>query len=248
MNLGDIRTAAYNYLGMTETQNSVSPLEVNQYINEAQYEVFGKVALRHQSFFTTEANLSEVAGAKYINLPTNTYFLLRIDRVLSSAGAVGQLPYTVNRIRNNYRDRDQGRTWLAGQVMTPGPVERGYVQHGQKKIEMLPAPPASITDSLLAVYIYRPAEMADDSHVPFQETAGTGGVGLDNLVEFHDLLYLYAQSRMLQKEGALQESVAIKSDFAARLESLQTTLQAMNLQEPDYVSQGDQYEMFDFYE
>lgn len=248
MDLGELRTAAYDFTGMSATQNNVSPIEVDRYLNEGQNDLHSKIALRHQSFFTAEATLNEVAGAKLINLPVDTHFLLRVDRVKTSGSVGGPLPYTMQRFRNNYRDRDQGRSFLAGQISIPGPQERGYVQLGQKQIEIVPAPLTSLTGSLEISYIYRPALMTDDTHVPFQKTAGTGGIGLDNLVEYHDLIYLYALIRMLNREAMGGEARAIQDGYDRRFVTMMADLQQMNLQEPDYIAQGDSQEMFDFFE
>jgi len=247
MNLGELRDQAYNYTGQTATQNNSGPAEVDVYLNQGQNMVHGEVCRQFQSFFSTTGLLSEVADTSVINLPVDCYQLKRVERILPAGASGDVVPYTIPRIKENRHEIESGRFSYVGPERFASPLERGYLQLGQKQIELVPAPAESRASSLKIYYISKPAAMTSNTHVPFQGTAGTGGIGKDDLEEFHDMLWMWAAIMMLNKEGSLQEAGALGSMFATRKMDLLNHLDQMNLSDPDYVSQEDAEDFFDVY-
>lgn len=189
--------------------------EILRYLTDSEMKLFVMIAAAHENFFRTTTTLSEVAGTATINLPTNTYRLLRLERI------VGFQSSTTNPIPLIPVDRNDGAIDFARGARYPFNYDgttsypQYYQMHGQKQIELMPTPSLSATDSLRLSYIARPAAMAGDTHVPFQITAGTGGAGTDNLVEFHDILVLAVVEKCFLKEESYAQADRYK---ALRLE------------------------------
>lgn len=188
-----------------------SATELQQYIRDAELDLFLIVAATHENFFRTSSTLSEVAGTALISLPTNTYRLLRLERLIglgaSSTNPAPMIPVDRN---DSSIELAKGRRYPFDNDGT-GVYPMYYQMHGQKQIELLPTPSISATDSLKVIYVYRPAAMTADSHVPFQSSAGTGGAGTDNLSEFHDIIALSVVEKCMVKEESFAQSDRIRA-------------------------------------
>lgn len=209
-----------------------SASEIQQYLRDGELKLFVMVADKNENFFSTSTTLSEVAGTAAISLPTNLYRLLYVERIVGN-GASTTSPQFVQPIDRNTTQiaMARGMNWpYVTQTNNPYPCY--YMMHGQKTIEMMPAPTSSNTDSLRISYIARPAAMSADSDVPFQITAGTGGSGKDNLSEFHDIIALYAVEKCLLKEEAYPQMDRITGMRRERERELTDYLNRMQVQAP----------------
>lgn len=206
--------------------------EIQQYIRDGELKLFVLVADKNENFFSTSTTLSEVAGVATINLPTNLYRILYLERVFGN-GATSADPQFIQPVDRNVSSISmaRGSGWPYSSV-TDTSYPSYYMMQGQKTIELLPAPTSSSTDSLRLSYIARPAAMAGDTHVPFQITAGVGGAGTDNLTEFHDIIALYAIEKCLLKEEAYPQMDRISGMRRERERELTDYLNRMQVQAP----------------
>ncbi len=189
--------------------------EILQYLRDSEMKLFVMVAAAHENFFRTTSTLSEVAGTALISLPTNTYRLLRLERIVGGqASSTNPIPLIPVDRNDSSIDFARGARYPFNYDGTAS-YPHYYQMHGQKQIELMPTPNLSATDSLRISYIARPAAMAGDTHVPFQITAGTGGAGNDNLAEFHDILVLSVIEKCFLKEESYAQADRYK---ALRLE------------------------------
>lgn len=239
MNLGQLRDAVYDYMGESSTENHIASSEINRYLNEGQSQLFCAIAELFEGFFRTSTTLSEVADTAEIALPNNCYRVSRLDRLKNNGGGALNLPYTMNRLADSRYSYDQSRG-VFGQIYGLREHETGYIQHGQTQIELVPAPKSSTTDSLKLYYVYRPAEMTDDKHVPFQATAGPGSGTLHDLQEYHDLIWKWALMYALGKEQATTQFQLIDRQYQQRMDELKKYLDRMNEQEPRFVNMSEE--------
>ena len=77
--------------------------------------------------------------------------------------------------------------------------------------------------------------MQQDTDVPFQQTAGPGGAGMDSLDEFHDLIAMWAAEMLLLKEEALGQHAALKAERLERVTELREHMTQINLNDPKRV-------------
>lgn len=189
--------------------------EVDRYLRAAELDLFTAIVDKHEYFFTTTTTLNEVGGAATINLPTNCYKVLKIERLIG-LGTSSAFPSELEKVDRNRWAIDEARGWnrfpISGMVDYP----MHYFMHGQKIIELVPAPANSSTGSLRLTYVYRPAAMSAPTDVPFQISAGSGGAGLDNLEEYHEILPLKALEKCLVKEESFAQADRIRGERMKR--------------------------------
>ena len=209
-----------------------SASEIQQYIRDGELKLFVLIADKNENFFSTSTTVSEVANTAAINLPTNLYRIQYVERIVGN-GASTTAPQFVSPVDRNTTaiSMARGANWPLV-TTTDSPYPCFYMMHGQKTIEMVPAPTSSNTNSLRVSYIARPAAMAADTDVPFQITAGVGGAGTDNLVEFHDIIALYAVEKCLLKEESYPQMDLITGMRRERERELVDYLNRMQVQAP----------------
>ena len=216
-----------------------TPSEVQQYIRDYELKLFVMIAGVHENFFRTTTTLSEVAGTATVDLPTNNYRILELERI-SGAGssAVNPIPMVAISRTSDARDHARGTVLpIDSSGSRAYPVH--FLTHGQKQIELVPVPSVSVTNSLKLGYVYRPAAMTADSHVPFQLSAGTGGTGTDNLAEFHDIIVLGAAEKAMLKEEGYPQMDRIQSMRREREAELVRYLKSMQVQGPRYIGAAE---------
>ena len=175
--------------------------QIQRHIATAQFKMFTMVANLYERFCWTQSLINEVADQTAYSLPVDMYRLLFLERVNDAvSGAALNNPYFLKAITSvNSEEIDfHRRTAPVGQVR---PQDETFYTQGQKTFILIQPSVATLTGSLRLSYIFRPAEMTSDTHVPFQQTSGTGGAGKDNLEEFHDVIALYALEMALLKEA-----------------------------------------------
>lgn len=230
MNFGQLRTHAFDYLVSSPAQGPWTDAQMGRYINIAQYKVHGMVADEFEDFFSTTSTLSETSGTDTISLPTDLYRILSVERISGNNATVNS-PIPLEKID---RRVSEIRAWRGAYPYTNGTAAFpcAYYAIGQKQIRLIPMPASTNTNSLRLTYIFRPAEMGSDIDVPFQQTAGSGGAGTDSLVEFHDVIAMYAVEMCLLTPGeenpALAESISARR--SERENELKTYLARINLQ------------------
>lgn len=239
MTLTQIENYVLNFLQADFTNGNWTQAEVDQYIRDHELAMAAMVAEKNENFFKTSSLVSEVASTATVSLPTNVFRVLKVERVVG-AGATSTNPLPLRKINRNIDEETvaRGGAWPYGVAINSATAYPAYYsQHGQKQLELYPVPSQSNANSLLVTYIYRPASMLSGTHVPFQETAGTGGAGKDNLEEFHDILGKYAIEMCLVKEEAYPQADRIRQERLMREQQLVTYLSRMNVQEPRMVRQ-----------
>lgn len=206
--------------------------EIQQYIRDFELKTFLMIAGKHENFFRTTTTLSEVSGTATINLPTNLFRVLRIDRISGGqTSATSPAPLVPIDRNDGAIDNARGSQYpidLNGTGLYP----MYYQLHGQKIIELLPTPAISVTNSLNLIYVYRPAAMASDSDTPFQASAGAAAAGTDNLLEFHDIIALGVVERCFLKEESYAQYDRIKALRQEREAELVKFLTQMQTQAP----------------
>lgn len=238
----DMKNYVANFLQVspTFTNENWTALEVEQYLRDHELTIATMVAEKFENFFCTSASLSEVASVSIISLPTNCFRVLKVERI-AGGGATTLTPIPLTKIQSNVTDESlaRGGRLFESQYLGTQAFPMYYAQHGQKQIELFPTPAGTTANALRVTYIYRPAMMTSDTHSPFQETAGVGGAGKDNLEEFHDILPKYAIEMCLIKEEAYQQADRIRNERMLRESQLVTFLSRMNVQEPKFVRYTD---------
>lgn len=200
MNFQELKIAYFDCQMITPTSGHVNQVEAERHLNEAQREIHNEVAAKFAGFFETSVTLSEVSGAQEINLPTN---LLRIDRLQRVAGYSASLtsPQPMERVNRAHSEVTVSNTITpyVNQNAT-GTYYNQYYPRGQKQVVLVVPAQATRADSLRLFYTYRCADMTADANVPFQAVAGTGGAGLDNLEDWHHLIWMRAALKGMAKE------------------------------------------------
>lgn len=241
MTFADLRNYVFDFLMANPSAAGAgiwSQAEVEQYIRDGELKMFCAIADKHDHFCITSTTLSEVAN-QTIDTPENCYRIIWLERI-AGAGASTQRPFFMQVVDKNFSSVDQARgywwPYMAG-VPTTMPVY--YMNHGQKKIELYPTPQISTANSLRLTYIYRPAEMVNDGDRPFQEANGPGGLGRDNLAEFHDIIAKYAIEACLLKEEMYPLADRVKAERLEREGELKNYLGTVNVQMPKFVHQTE---------
>lgn len=209
-----------------------SASQIQQFIRDAELKVFAIVADKHENFFSLSTTLSETANAGTVDLPTNLYRVLYIERIVGN-GATTTNPVQMHPIDSNVTQirMARGMNWPFVDTAN-SPYPSYYMMHGQKQIELFPAPTQSNSNSLRLWYVFRPAAMASDSDVPFQATAGAGGSGKDNLSEFHDIIPMYALEKCLLMEESYPQMDRVTGMRRERERELVDYLNKMQVQAP----------------
>jgi len=234
MTLTAIENYVLNFLQTSFTTGNWTQAEIDQYIRDSELMTHGMIAEKYENFFRTTSQLSVTANQALVDLPTNLYRTLEVDRIVglgASTSNLLRLTKVERTVEHQWLARADGSFFLLGGPNTTA-YPMYYRQHGQKQIELLPTPSATTANSLLIGYIYRPAAMAAGTHVPFQEVAGAGGSGKDNIEEFHDILGKYAIEMCLNKEEAYPQADRIRQERLWREGQLMDFLARMNVQEP----------------
>lgn len=245
MNLGELRRAAQDFAGVDDADTHVTPVEWNRFINRAHKQLGVLINGSFKNFFKAETYLSEVLGERNITTPANMTRMVTFQRVAGyGATDINRVPMK----RDGHRNQD-----LAGmRFIDPstdqsrtGNVHNRYSLHGQKQITLLLPPEASRTDSLRLEFIFAPADMTEDEHVPFQEIAGPGGAGTDLLNEHHDLIWMSAVMLSYAKEEALNQYQALKAEYRDGLNLLMRDLEVLNEEPLDVGVSEDNSHLFD---
>lgn len=196
MNLGELREAVNDWVQQDSLDYIANPDEVNRYINESMRRIHQRVEGKQLNFFKATALLSEVAGTETITLPSSVYRVVRFERIVG-LGASATRPSPMRRISDG-----NDTVWMASASRATGarsyPLH--YVMEGQSRIRLVPTPGQSATNSIRVHYIFKPADMTADTNVPFQESAGSGGAGTDDLSEYHDIIWKMAAQMVAAKE------------------------------------------------
>jgi hypothetical protein len=234
MNLREIRDRVYNFLQAEEDRGLWGSAEIDGYIHDAHMKVFGYVAEAMEDFCVTTTTISEVASQADYDLPTDLVRLVWARRVVGSGGTLAR-PWPLRRISRSaaeiYRSTPTGTT-----SASVGSISDAFYLTGQRQITLLSTPSAAVTNSIQIRYVFRPAQMTQDDHVPFQQTAGSGGAGFDNLEEYHDLLWLDAAQLALMKEESDAMAAGLSRRYSMRLEELQNHIDRVNIHEPRFVA------------
>lgn len=246
MNLGQLKTAFYNAIGGSASNSHVSATEVVDFLNEEQRRLFHIIAAKEASFFEAITYLSEVASTEAINLPTDCYQVIRIQRVGGISGASETNPFPMTAIQNSNDADWNTNPGYSFESMVTNRTPSFYQVVGQKKLRLRPRPTASNTNSLKLFYIYRPADMGSDANVPFQQVAGSGGAGLDNLADWHDLLWRGAVLQAYAKEADVEVYQLMRNEYQERMGELRAYLDRV-YQAPRFIQVSpEDSDMFDF--
>jgi len=246
MNLGQMRDAVYDFLQEDATNNHISPSEIDRYCNEGMHKVHAIAAEQFEGFFRTDTTLSEVVDVSFIALPNDLLRISRLERLKGNhLPTTLRTPYTIPRLTDSYFEIDRARGGL-DVFWGARNSNVGYIQHGQARIEMVPAPSATTADSLKLHYVYRPATMAQDTHVPFLQAAGAGSGTLAILEEYHDLIWKWALMYAISKEGDSTQMQLVNRMYQERLDDMKKYLDRMNEQEPRYVNAADDMDFFEY--
>lgn len=235
MNLRELREAIYDFLQAEPDRGLWSSQEIDRYIHQSHMKLFGHVAEAMEDFCVTTVTISEVADQADYDLATDLVRLVWARRVVNSSGGALTRPIPLRRVSRNvievYR-RSQGGPSTS---TSAGSLADAFYLTGQRQITLLVTPTASLTNSIQIRYVFRPAQMTQDIHVPFQQTAGIGGTGKDNLEEYHDLIWMYAAQIALLKEENMAMAGGLDSMYSRRLEELQNHIDRVNIHEPQFV-------------
>jgi len=247
MNLGEIQEAVFEFLQIQSNNGHFSPDEVTRHANSGMYRMHQMIAEHFEGFFEVNTTMSETAGQGTYNLPDDLYRLVRLDRLKNDNSSASISPFTIPKIRHNVSDIDRARV-IAPQIRASNVQNRVFRMIGQKQIELIPAPVSTQADSLRLYYIFKPAPMSQSTHEPFQQTAGVATSGMDRLEEFHDIIWMYAARFGIAKEEAQLQYQMLDQQMQERFSDLQTYLDHMNAQEPDFIASSDLvHEYFDDY-
>ena len=244
-NFGELKTAYFDHLQITPTSGHVDLSEGERHLNEAMRELHSLIAGKFEGFFETSALLNEVSGATEIALPTN---LLRINRLrrLAGHGASATNPLPMHRVARSNADTVVSTTAADYGVYSAGQANHlVYYPRGQKMIVLVIPAAANRTGSLELFYTYRPATMTADAHTPYQEVAGAGGAGLDNLEDWHHLIWMRACLKAMSKEDDMATYQMHKQNTAEAMEEMWMALALID-QSPRYMTvPEDQHPFFD---
>jgi len=238
MNLKDLRDSVYDFLQAEEDRGLWSSQEIDRYIHQAHMKVFGYVAEAMEDFCVVTTTISEVADQADYDLPTDLVRLVWARRVVGSGGSLTR-PLPLRRVNRDAHEIYAQSPSLPGNSST-GDIADAFYLTGQKTMTLLDTPTAALTNSIQVRYVFRPAKMTQDTHVPFQQTAGAGGTGFDNLEEYHDLLWLDAAQLALMKEESDAQVANLGRRYQTRISELQNHIDRVNIHEPRFVRQYDE--------
>lgn len=227
MNVAGFRERAQSALKtlFTPQKGSWSDTEFLNVLNEEHWALHAHIASLAVGAFETEDTIGETANNQTVNLPTNLYKLISLHRILGGS-ATADDPIEIIPIQRNVSDEavarrltQEGSAWY-------------YRMRGQKSFKIYPKPTVTLADCMLVTYIYLPAQLSADTDVPFQETAGTGGAGLDNFQEWHDIILHSVVQRLLEKNKEFDKAAAYRVHKMERLSELARFLKPIASQEP----------------
>jgi len=241
VNFGELKSWVMDFLQATFSDGNWGETEIERYIRDEELRLFTHVVGKDEDFFYVEGTpISEVAGQKLYQLPTNLYKLLRLERI-AGLEASPENPITLAVVDHNYSSiqRARSRMLMTSTVRTVfAPMH--YQLHGQSQFELMPTPSSALANSLRPVYAARPAGMVDPSDVPFQITTGPGGAGKDDLREYHDIIALGACEKALLHEEAYPQADRVKMSRLERTRELDQYLSQINVQTPRFVHLTDE--------
>ncbi len=221
MTLLELRTAAYDWLLMSATENLASPAELTRYINEAQRRLHRRVVMEQLNFFSATADLNEVANTATVSLPVTLYEIQFLERI-SGSGASAERPIPMRRIGKGNDAAHENRVNLryGGSSSSSNRIPLTYMVEGRTRIRLMPTPTSAQTGSLRLYYTHKVADMTADAHVPFQETARTDPAGYDDLSEYHEILWKMAAQQVLAKEEDSPRYGLLKDQVMTLLDEL----------------------------
>lgn len=234
MNLLQLETYVANFLQVATdfTNGNWSKAQVDQYLFDGEMRVFTAVAAQHEDFFWATSTLSETANVATVNLPVNCYRIMDMERIVGGSASTSS-PMQMTKLDRTPEARNIARA--ASTLMGPSSAtsySMYYMSHGQKMVELVPAPTVTVANSLLLTYCFSPIGMAAPTDVPFQAVAGTGGAGKDNLPEWHDLIAKFAIYSCLNQEESFPQADRVMSEIQKRERELLTFLASTNVQAP----------------
>lgn len=236
MDRATLKSFYYGHLQASPTKGPWPETTAERHIEVGHMRMFEHVAHhRGEGFFRTTDLVNEVAAASAYNLPTQTYRVESLER-LAGGPSTSLLPYFLQHI--DYKSELLGHLRPNNLSLVIGNFAEQYYQNGQKTFTLVNASTGTVTNAFRVTYIYRPAPMTLDTHVPFQKTAGTGGAGLDNIEDYHDLIAWYALEIALQQEESAIHRAAVKYRREREAE-LDHFLHDTNTQEPRTVNFTD---------
>ena len=248
MNLGELRTAAYDWLLMSSTENLASPTELNRYLNQAQRRLHRRVVMEQLNFFSATTDLSEAADTATIDLPTTLYEIQFIERI-AGTNASEERPIPMRRIGKSNDSFYENRVNLryGGLSGSSNRLPLTYAVEGKARIRLMPTPKNAQTNSIRLYYTFKAADMTADTHVPFQETAGTGGSGTDDLSEFHEIIWMMAAMLVASKEEDSPRYGLLRAELDTLLEELDQYVSSVD-NSPRWVQAAlEDDDMFDGY-
>lgn len=233
MNLGELRTRFYDFLQASLTKGPWTQAIVDSYVHDGHMRLFHRIAHKAEGFFRTTDVVNETAGQSTYNLPLNCYRVDAIERIAGGAST----PYFLQRISYQPDTIDVMRSRPSG-IGSTYPAPEAYYPNGQKSFTLTRASAVTVTAAFLVTYSYVPAKMTAITDVPFQKTAGIGGIGTDDLASFHDIIAWYAiDTAAMQSEESLVPLVMQR--LREREQELDVFLRNVNTQEPRFVSVTD---------
>lgn len=231
MDRGELKNRFYSFLQASVTKGPWDETLSEEYIHEAHMRMWARVANLAEGFFRTFSLVNEVAGQSSYFLPANCHKVNSIERVVGANSP----PYFLQRI--TYQP-DLIQAFRSTVTTLVYPMPESYYQSGQKAFTLMRASQSSITGAFRVTYTFVPAKMTADNHVPFQQTAGSGGLGTDDLSAFHDLIAWYAiETAAMQSEEA--NIPLIMQRIQTRETELDRFLRDVNEQEPRFVNITD---------
>lgn len=234
-----LETRAFDFLQSAASGAGVGIVgqaEMRENLREGELKMFEMVANKHKDFFSTTAQLTETENVSTIDLPTNLYRILYLQRIAGNNASTNN-PLFMQVVDHNVTSMSlaRGGDWPFYRVgSTSFPMY--YRMIGQKQIELIPPPLATTANALLLTYVYRPAQMAADADVPFQSTAGAGGSGKDNLSEFHDIIWMCAVEKALLKEESFAQMDRMIALRREREREMMDYLSQTQTHQPRYIN------------
>lgn len=241
MTLRDILNFVYTFTLQTSGNGTLGnphlsrngDVELQDYAHHAHMALFTMIAAQGDRYFHKTGLINEQAGQKTYDLPLDLERLIRLERV-AGGGNAGSLPYTIPALGGGHHEIEAYR--VARPASSTDPLAEAYYQHGQKQIEFVNASISSVTGAFKPYYIFRPARMTADTHVPFMSPAAAApATAYDNLDEWHDIIALRTLEMALLKSGDVAAS-AIGMKAASRESDLRRFLGSAHKQRPRMVT------------
>lgn len=197
-------------------------------LNSFQNSLFIKIAGLNDGFFEDYDYLDETSGQSIYNFPTTLFKIVMLERIIGG-GATAEKPLEIYPLQRTAEDA------LAARGMATATLGLEFYEPiAQKTFRLVPASTQTVTGSLRLRNVFKPADLVNDTDVPFQKTNGMGGAGKDSLSEWHDVLMLGVAERLCKANKEIERAQMFQSDRMEREQELAALLKPTMKQRPRY--------------